>query len=285
MNSTYHLFSRLSWFNLPAAVLLGLLQRTPVLRVVAAATDRFASAPLGAMLRAATLGVGSLGTVHALAGATTLVTNKPSPLAATAGVPLAAVAFGINGPGVGQPGSWVVGGSIPPGLNFSGLTAPATINIANLVLSGTPTTAGSFTVTMQGWENKDRKGNGSPIYNYVINVAGAGAATLPSFMMLPGGMTVNVGGSATFSATAAGSPTPTYQWLKGGSALAGATGSSYTIASAQLTDAGAYAVVATNAAGSVTSAAATLTVNSVPVATTACEKPRGRGQPSGRIGV
>lgn len=265
MNTHYALLSRLTWCNLPMAVLLGLLQRAPALRAVAAATDRFASAPLGAMLRAATFGVASLGTVHALAGATTLVTNKPSPLSATADVPLAPVAFGINGPGVGQPGSWVVGGSIPPGLNFSGLTAPGTINIANLVLSGTPTTGGSFGVTLQGWEDKNRKGNGSPVYTYTINVAGSSSATAPSFTTQPGSQTVNVGGSATFTAVASGTPAPTYQWLKSGSAIAGATGASYSLASVQLTDAGAYAVVATNSAGSVTSAAAQFTVTNPPV--------------------
>jgi hypothetical protein len=263
MNSGYLLFSRLGWFNLPAVVLLGLLQRSPALRVVAAATDRFANAPLGAMLRAAMFGLSSLGSVHALAGATTLVTNKPSPLTATAGLPLAPVGFGINGPGVGQPGSWVVGGSIPPGLNFSGLTAPATINIANLVLSGIPATAGSYTVTLQGWENKDRKGKGSPVYDYIITVTGGSTATAPSFIAQPGSQIVNVGDRATFSATASGSPTPTYQWLKGGSAIAGATNSLYMIASAQPSDAGAYAVVATNSAGSVTSSAAQLSVNNV----------------------
>ncbi len=265
MNSTTAIFSRLTWFNLPLAVLLGLLQRSPMLRVVATAADRLASAPLGAMLRAATLGLGSLGAVHALAGATTLVTNKPSPLSATTGVPLAVVAFGVNGPGVGQPGSWVVGGSIPPGLNFSGLTAPATINIANLVLSGTPTISGTYAVTLQGWENKDKKGNGSPIYSYIINVSGAAAATAPNFTTQPGSRSVSVGGSVTFTASATGSPSPTFQWLKGGSAIAGATTSSYSLASAQLTDAGAYTVVATNSAGSATSSTAQLTVNPVVV--------------------
>ena len=115
--------------------------------------------------------------------------------------------LGINGPGVGQPGSWVVGGSIPPGLNFSGLTAPATINLANLVLTGTPTTSGNFTVTLQGWEDKNRKGNGSPIYNYVINVATGVIATPPAFTGHPAAQTLPAGGTATFSATASGTPT------------------------------------------------------------------------------
>lgn len=256
------LLHRLAWFNLPAALLLSLLQRTPVVRVVAAAADQITGSPVAALIRAATVSAASLGALHTLAGATTLVTNSPSPLAATAAKPISAVAFGINGPGVGQPGSWVVGGAIPPGLNFSGLTAPGTVNIANLVLSGTPSVSGNYTVTLQGWENKDRKGNGSPVYNYLINVAPAAVVTAaPSFTAHPASQTLAAGASVTFSASASGTPAPTYQWLKDGAPLAGATSPSYTLTGLRLTDAGTFSVVATNSAGTATSNPAQLTVN------------------------
>ena len=260
MKTIHALLHRLTWLNLPAALLLGLLQRTPVLRIVAAAADRLTGAPLGAVIRAATVSAASLGAMHTLVGATTLITNQPSPLAAKVGTAITAVAFGINGPGVGQPGSWVVGGSIPPGLNFSGLTAPATINIANLVLTGTPTASGNFTVTLQGWEDKNRKGNGSPIYTYLINVTAGVAATAPTFTTQPSGQTLAAGSSATFSAAATGTPPPTFQWAKNGTAIAGATNPVYTLTGVQSADAGLYTAIATNSAGSATSNAAQLTV-------------------------
>ncbi len=260
MKTIHALLHRLTWLNLPAALLLGLLQRTPVLRIVAAAADRLTGAPLGAVIRAATVSAASLGAMHTLVGATTLITNQPSPLAAKVGTAITAVAFGINGPGVGQPGSWVVGGSIPPGLNFSGLTAPATINIANLVLTGTPTASGNFTVTLQGWEDKNRKGNGSPIYTYLINVTAGVAATAPTFTTQPTGQTLAAGSSATFSAAATGTPPPTFQWAKNGTAIAGATNPVYTLTGVQSADAGLYTAIATNSAGSTTSNAAQLTV-------------------------
>ena len=260
MKTIHALLHRLTWLNLPAALLLGLLQRTPVLRIVAAAADRLTGAPLGAVIRAATVSAAALGAMHTLVGATTLITNQPSPLAAKVGTAITAVAFGINGPGVGQPGSWVVGGSIPPGLNFSGLTAPATINIANLVLTGTPTASGNFSVTLQGWENKDRKGNGSPIYTYLINVTAGVAATAPTFMTQPSGQTLAAGSSATFSAAATGTPPPTFQWAKNGTAIAGATNPVYTLTGVQSADAGLYTAIATNSAGSTTSNAAQLNV-------------------------
>jgi hypothetical protein len=260
MKTIHALLHRLTWLNLPAALLLGLLQRTPVLRIVAAAADRLTGAPLGAVIRAATVSAASLGAMHTLVGATTLITNQPSPLAAKVGTAITAVAFGINGPGVGQPGSWVVGGSIPPGLNFSGLTAPATINIANLVLTGTPTASGNFSVTLQGWEDKNRKGNGSPIYTYLINVTAGVAATAPTFTTQPTGQTLAAGSSATFSAAATGTPPPTFQWAKNGTAIAGATNPVYTLTGVQSADAGLYTAIATNSAGSATSNAAQLTV-------------------------
>jgi len=56
-----------------------------------------------------------------------------------------------------------------------------------------------------------------------------------------------------------------YNWQFNNSPIAGATGNTYSIATAQPTDAGNYTVVITNPYGSVTSAAAVVTVTT-PVA-------------------
>ena len=94
-----------------------------------------------------------------------------------------------------------------------------------------------------------------------LNFSSTSSSTAPVFTTQPASQTVVVGTPVTFSATASGSPTPTYQWQKNNVAISGATGSSYSIASAATTDAGNYTVVATNSAGSATSNTATLTVN------------------------
>ncbi|MBL9208888.1 MAG: immunoglobulin domain-containing protein [Opitutaceae bacterium] len=87
------------------------------------------------------------------------------------------------------------------------------------------------------------------------------AAVMPSFTTHPASQTVTAGANVTFTATATGSPTPTLQWQKNGSPLAGQTGPSLTLSNVQAADAGSYTCVATNASGPVTSNAATLTVN------------------------
>ncbi|MFN7138004.1 MAG: immunoglobulin domain-containing protein, partial [Limisphaerales bacterium] len=60
---------------------------------------------------------------------------------------------------------------------------------------------------------------------------------------------VNLGGTATFSVTASGSGTLSYQWFKGGVAIPGATEEEYSISNVQLEDAGTYSVEVSNAYG------------------------------------
>ena len=67
----------LPWFNLPAVALVALLQRTPVLRVAAVAESVIGASSAGQVLRSVFTAAASLGAMHSLAGATTLITNSP----------------------------------------------------------------------------------------------------------------------------------------------------------------------------------------------------------------
>jgi len=82
----------------------------------------------------------------------------------------------------------------------------------------------------------------------------------PAIIQPPYGQVVVAGNPVSFTASATGTPTPTYQWQKNNVTINGATGPSYSIAHATPGDAGDYRVVATNSVGSATSIAATLTV-------------------------
>lgn len=70
------------------------------------------------------------------------------------------------------------------------------------------------------------------------------------------------GNSASFSVTASGVPTPSYQWYFTNSPIVGATGTNYTIASTTPANIGSYFVIVSNSVNSVTSSVAALTVNS-----------------------
>jgi hypothetical protein len=84
----------------------------------------------------------------------------------------------------------------------------------------------------------------------------------PAITTEPASQNVTVGQAATFSVVATGTAPLSYQWQKNGTAITGATASSYATAATTLTDSGAtFKVTVTNSIGTITSAAATLTVS------------------------
>jgi hypothetical protein len=86
-------------------------------------------------------------------------------------------------------------------------------------------------------------------------------AVAPAITTAPGSQSVSVGQTATFSVVATGTAPLSYQWQENGTAISGATSSSYTTAATTLADNDAtFLVTVSNAIGTVTSAAATLTV-------------------------
>jgi hypothetical protein len=81
----------------------------------------------------------------------------------------------------------------------------------------------------------------------------------------PASITVPLGQTATFSVTATGTGTLTFQWFKNGTPIAGANSNSYTTPPTVAGDTGAvFTVIVSNSAGSVTSGPATLTVQLPP---------------------
>ena len=88
------------------------------------------------------------------------------------------------------------------------------------------------------------------------------APVAPSIITQPSSKTITAGQTATLSAGASGTAPLSYQWQKNGTAISGATSSSYTTPAETTSDTGAqFTVVVSNSVGNVTSNAATLTVN------------------------
>ena len=101
------------------------------------------------------------------------------------------------------------------------------------------------------------------------NSASGGTATAPAITTQPGSQRVNAGQTATFSVVATGTAPLSYQWQMNGTAITGATASSYTTAATLLTDSGAtFSVTVSNSAGNITSTAAALTVSAAAAAGT-----------------
>ncbi len=98
------------------------------------------------------------------------------------------------------------------------------------------------------------------IDNFTISVGPVVSVTTQ-----PAALTCISGQSASFSVSATGTGTLHYQWLKGTSAIAGATSSTLAIPSVLTTDAGSYNVVVSDDVGFVSSSSAALTVNPIAI--------------------
>jgi len=250
-------WNRCRWIYLPASLLSLLLQRAPMVAGLMTAESRLGN-PINALLRSA-FTVAAVGGYHALAGATQLATNPATPATATVGSVFAMV-FSVTG-APANAASYEVRGVLPPGLSIPGLSGDL-LNAQNGTISGTPTTAGSFSLSIRAWNTRNKQGQGgSPTFTLQINVQPAAVAEPPTFTVQPTGQAVTAGGQVTLTALATGSGSISYQWSKDGAVIAGATSPNLTLTNVTAAAAGSYLVIATNSAGSNQSNTANLTVN------------------------
>ena len=244
-----------------------LLQRTPAALPVCAESVWVGSS-WGQVLKASAVVVSLLGAVDPLAGATPV-----SPAAETSASAQVGVNFSTTFAVTGAPqsvGSYTISG-LPSGLSVPGAVFSTGTNTYSLnapfgSITGTPTVAGSFLLIITAADLPNGAGV-SRTYNYSIMVS-PGSNLAPVLTTQPVSQTVNAGGAVILSAAASGSPTPTYQWQKGGVDINGATNATYAIAGATPGDEGSYTVVAANSLGAVTSTVATLTVIIAPSSAT-----------------
>src|SRR5438132_14348742 len=114
-----------------------------------------------------------------------------------------------------------------------------------------------------------------------VSATNPGAPLAPSITIEPVSQTVTTGQTATFTVVAAGTAPLSYQWRKSGTAISGATASTYTTPATTSADNGSqFTVVVSNTAGSVTSNAATLTVSPAPAPQTTTTHPPSRTVPA-----
>ena len=103
---------------------------------------------------------------------------------------------------------------------------------------------------------------------------GPRASAPPTITTQPQSLVVSGGQAAVFSVVAASDTVVRFQWSVGGTAITGATDSSYTLAAATLNDANSrFTVAVTNNAGTTTSATAVLTVNATQAQVASANRP------------
>ena len=122
--------------------------------------------------------------------------------------------------------------------------------------------------TLLRWRQLAHSGNNAD--HWALDDVAVTLYTTPrpvQFLVQPASRTVEVGAAASFAPVVAGTAPITYQWRKGGLALAGATNLELVFPVVQTNDSGVYSLVASNALGAVPSSEAVLTV--IPVLTLA----------------
>ncbi len=155
----------------------------------------------------------------------------------------------VSGTQMGAPNATPISANVAPGGN------------ASIPVSFTaPTTPGSYSVVMQ-MNSASYVSFGQQV-SLSINVVNP----IPVITTQPASVTKDPGQTATFTVAVSSATTASYQWKKNGVNISGATASTLTLSSVQLSDAGFYTVVVSNAGGSVTSSQAQLVVTATAVA-------------------
>ncbi|MBP8256975.1 MAG: hypothetical protein KAX37_06585 [Opitutaceae bacterium] len=253
--TTALIWHRLRYLHLPAALLTLLLQRAPLLRL-ALGSESGLSSTAATILRSVFAGA-ALGSWHALAGATQLTTNPAQPISGTVGVPLTVV-FAFTGGSVSSGGSYEVKGQFPPGMTVTNLQGDL-LNADFGELKGTPTTAGSYSLSIRGFSERNKKGVGGQItFPLGITIQSASVAP-PVIVKSPASQTIVTGSTVAFEVAATGTGL-SYQWFQGGQPVPGATSPLLLLRNTTPGQAGNYTAVVSNGGGQQTSAVAILSL-------------------------
>ena len=171
------------------------------------------------------------------------ITTEPANQTVTAGQ---TATFSVSATGTSPLAyQWKKNGAAISGATSASYTTPATTTSDNNA---------QFTVTVT-----------NTVSNVVSTAAILTVNVPPTISTQPASQTVALGQTATFSVTASGAGTLTYQWKKNGASISGATSASYTTPATVASDNGSsFTVTVTGTGGNVTSNAATLTVNAPP---------------------
>ena len=235
-----------------ASLLLLLLQRTPLLRVLAdgklLTLPRFANV----LKFTSTVSAVQFAGTHAVTGATNPevrpVDPSTNPETATVGEDFVWV-WSASIPGK-KARSYSVKG-LPPGIEFNGQVASNSL----AALQGIPTTPGEFDVEIVAFHFANLRGEASPPYVLRINVEGDAPVVVgPAIEKEIGDQLVALGQSVTLAVETTGDDL-SYVWEKDGQAIPDNNQAILSLESVSVEDAGVYTVKVSNPGGEVSSSA------------------------------
>jgi hypothetical protein len=243
--------------RMASLVLAGLLHIAPIATRVVQVAPALAKSPLAIVMTWAIRVAALAGAYHTVSAASAVLASATS-VSGTVGTRLSyqiRVSDGENR----TPESWQIQGTMfsssasttrgmPPGLSLS---------LATGIISGTPTTPGTFPTTITAYELPSGGGT-SLTFTVTFNITGGAQPTI--ITPHPASAGLHVGEPLHVSVTATGTAPFTYKWQKDTIDIPGGTASTVTIEAVDASAAGSYRAIVTGAGGPATSNAAIITV-------------------------
>jgi hypothetical protein len=174
-------------------------------------------------------------------------------------------AAAITGPAGGAFSYALTASNNPVAFALTGLPAGISVNSISGIVSGTPTTPGTYTLTASAINSLGTGPAMAITFTVSDPVSGGVGPTAPLILFPPLPQSTTVGSTAQFSVTAVGSGALSYQWSLNNTPISGAGSPTLSIASVKAADAGSYTVTVTNSVGTIVSAPASLTILSLVV--------------------
>lgn len=233
--------------NIFPLIVAAALQVLPMMRNALPELQAMAPSSWAVILRLTTGAIALFG-FDAISSASSIAI---SPVNATVGVPYVGT-ITYSGSHAGEVSSMTITNlcmtsarALVPGLT----TTYSSVNKANV--SGTPTTAGTFSFTIRVYDGGCGAGDSDPRSTSLVVGPPPNTNVAPTMAASPQSVTAQVGSDVLLSAGASGNPVPRYYWYLGipSPSTLVATNSSLTLTNVQLTNAGLYTVIASNVAG------------------------------------
>lgn len=189
-----------------------------------------------------------MGSINAVSGASTVLTSPSS------SVGKVGETFSYRITTAPDPANTFSAVPLPPGLVLGDTRATRSF------IQGIPTQAGQYQVTITASDD----GRANRTISKILSIHIQPSGPPPDITSSPDSLTVDVGGTATFTAAASGTTPLTYQWLHNNAEIPGANSPTLTLSQVNTGHTGNYSVVVSNSNGLTESPAAFLSVNGPP---------------------
>ena len=218
------------------------LHCAPILSKVTPAIHGLTSSPMVLVMKWVASLAALGGVYHTVSAATGLV--SPSSVAGKTGTRLS-YQIKLTGRDVGRPKSWSINGQVlnSPGTSVTGMPQGLSFNLGTGIISGTPTKAGSFEVTIFAYEHANARG---PSLSFTLTFDIQGSNSPLSLTLDRTQALLHPGESIALQITTTGGDGSaiTFQWEKDGIPIPDITGSLFTLNSITVDSGGTYQVSA-----------------------------------------